>query len=30
MVLVLAGSCKPAEDDDEEEAAPGVMGGWPY
>lgn len=30
MVLVLACSCIPAEEDEEEDAAPGVMGGWPY
>lgn len=30
IVLVLACSCMPAEDDEEEEAAPGVIGGCPY
>lgn len=30
MVLELPWSCMPAEEDDEEEAAPGVIGGWPY
>lgn len=30
MVLVVACSCIPAEEDEEDEAAPGVMGGWPY
>lgn len=30
ILLVLVCSCMPAEEDDEEEAGPGVMGGWPY
>jgi len=30
MVLVLVCSCIPAEEDEADEAAPGVMGGWPY
>lgn len=30
IVLALACSCMPAEDDEEEEAAPGVIGGWLY
>ena len=30
MVAVLPWSCMAAEEDEEDEAAPGVMGGWPY